>query len=97
MSVAGDSEDVGVDALEVGVFDQLLLSINQDLIVGGYPTEWTQFTIQIQVPKPVIGRLALRYFITNAGPSGANSNYIGIDSLSYVEGPWVTLLPLINK
>jgi hypothetical protein len=97
LSSAGDSVDVGVGALDVGVFDQVLLSINPTLVVDGYPTEWTQFTIQIQLSQPVIGRLAFRYFVTNGGPSGSNSNYIGIDTVSYVEGPWVTVLPLILK
>ncbi len=97
MSLAGDSEDVGAGAFDVGDFDQLLLSINENLIIDGYPSEWTQVTIQLQLSQPVLGRLALRYFVINAGPTGSNSNYIGIDSLTYVEGPWVTFLPLVLK
>lgn len=97
MSLAGDSEDVGAGAFDVGDFDQLLLSINENLIIDGYPSEWTQVTIQLQLSQPVLGRLALRYFVINAGSTGSNSNYIGIDSLTYVEGPWVTFLPLVLK
>lgn len=97
MSLAGASEYVGVGPLDVGDFDHLLLSVNPDLIIGGYPEEWTQFSIQIQLDRPIIGRLAFRYFVTNGGPSGSNSNYIGIDTISYIEGPWVTFLPLIKK
>jgi hypothetical protein len=29
------------------------------------------------------GRLAFRYFVENGGPTGANSNYIGIDSVQF--------------
>ncbi|MDY0125585.1 MAG: choice-of-anchor J domain-containing protein [Anaerolineaceae bacterium] len=97
MSFAGDSEDVGVGALDVGDFDHFLASINPDLISDGYPTEWTEITVPINLTQPVVGRIALRYFVTNAGPNGTNSNYIGIDSLSYNEGPWVTYLPVVIK
>ena len=52
----------------------------------GYPNVWTQFTITLtsgQVPSPVTGRLAFRYFVENGGPSGVNSDYIGIDTVQY--------------
>ena len=49
---------------------------------GGYPNVWTQYTVTISgVPTATTGRFALRYFVENGGPSGANSNYIGIDTL----------------
>lgn len=97
MSLAGDSEYVGFGAFDVGDFGYLLTSVNPELEVGGYPLVWTAYSIQLQLDKPVIGRLAFRYFVTEGGPGGINSNYIGIDTISYVEGPWVTFLPLINK
>ncbi len=96
MSDAGDSEDVGVGAFDVGDFDELLLSINPSLVEGGYPEVWTRYTIELELLQPVVGRLAFRYFVTVGGPAGTNSNYIGIDSVSYEEGP-VVYLPSIHK
>jgi hypothetical protein len=96
----GGSTDVGATATSVGDFDTLLLSVNPALTVGGYPEAWTQFTVDISgLSGPTSGRLAFRYFVTNGGPSGANSNYIGIDTFEYTpappmvlydNGPWIT-------
>lgn len=82
----GASTDVGTTATSVGDFDTLLLSVNPGLTVGGYPEAWTQFTVDITgLSGPTSGRLAFRYFVTNGGPSGSNSNYIGIDTFEYVQ------------
>ncbi len=87
LSTAGDSDDVGSGALDVGEFTTLLLTINENLDVGGYPIEWTEFEIEIEgLAEATSGRVALRYFVTNAGPTGSNGNYIGIDTFS-VEQP----------
>lgn len=84
LSLAGDSTDVGVDPLEVGVFDRLLLSVNPDLEVGGYDEVWTRYIAEVgDVSAPALGRFALRYFVTSAGSGGDNSDYIGVDTLSY--------------
>jgi hypothetical protein len=84
----GGSTDVGTTATSVGDFDTLLLSINPDLTSTGYPEVWTQFTVDISgLSGPTSGRLAFRYFVTNGGPSGANSNYIGIDTFEYTPAP----------
>jgi hypothetical protein len=81
----GGSTDVGATATSVGDFDTLLLSINPDLTSTGYPEVWTQYTVNISgLSGPTSGRLGFRYFVTNGGPSGANSNYIGIDTFEYV-------------
>lgn len=85
MSTNGTSSNVGTTWSSVGDFTTLLLSVNPNLTVGGYPEVWTQYAATISgLAAPVQGRLAFRYFVTNGGPSGANSNYIGIDSFSYV-------------
>ncbi|MEO7323759.1 MAG: S8 family serine peptidase [Dokdonella sp.] len=74
--------NVGVTATDVGNFTSLLLDINPTLAVGGYPNAWTQFTIpSASLPTSGTGRIALRYFVTSGGPSGANSNFIGIDNV----------------
>ena len=85
MSTNGASANAGATATSIGDFTTLLLDINPLYQTGGvYPEVWTQFSIIITgVPVPISGRLAFRYFVENGGPSGANSNYIGIDNAVY--------------
>jgi hypothetical protein len=84
LSTNGGSTDVGATATSVGDFTDLLLDINPTYAPGGYPTVWTEYTITISgLSGPTNGRLAFRYFVENGGPSGANSDYIGIDTVSY--------------
>src|SRR4029079_4408662 len=82
MSTNGASTNVGSTATSVGDFTTLLLDINPTYTTTGYPNAWTQFTVTLSgIGSPTQGRLALRYFVENGGPSGANSDYIGIDTL----------------
>jgi hypothetical protein len=84
MSTNGYSTDVGTLPTDVGDFTTLLLDINPTLTTSGYPIVWTQFTVTVSgVAGPTTGRLAFRYFVTNGGPTGANSNYIGIDTVQF--------------
>src|SRR4029079_578447 len=84
MSVNGASSNVGTTPTDVGDFTTLLLDINPTYTTSGYPNAWTQFTVTVTgVPSQTLGRLAMRYFVENGGPSGANSDYIGIDSFSF--------------
>ena len=77
---------MGTLATDVGDFTTLLLDINPTLVVSGYPDVWTQYTITLSgLPPAASGRIAWRYFVTNGGPSGANSNYIGIDTVEYTD------------
>jgi len=71
----------------VADFTNLVLDINPTLVAGGYPNvDWTNFNTALTgLGGPTQGRLAFRYFVTNGGPSGANSNYIGIDTVSYTD------------
>lgn len=70
------------NALDTGSYSSLLLSINENLMVGGYPEDWEQQEITISgLTGPTDARIAIRYFVTDAGPNGTNSNYIGIDTL----------------
>ena len=83
LSTNGASTNVGT-GIAVGDFTTLLLSINPTLITGVYPTTWTQYTITLSgLPAPTSGRIAFRYYVTNGGISGANSDYIGIDNVVY--------------
>jgi hypothetical protein len=72
--------NVGSTPTSVGTFS-LLLSVNPTLAGGGFPETWTQYTSTISgLSGPTNGAVALRYFVTDAGPDGNNSNYIGIDT-----------------
>ena len=83
LSTNGASTSVGTGSA-VGDFTTLLLSINPTLVLGVYPTTWTQYTITISgLPAPTSGRMAFRYFVTGAGFSGTSSDYIGIDNITY--------------
>ena len=86
MSTAGDSTDVGTTATSVGDFTELLLDINPTYAAGGYPTVWTQYTITISgLSEPTTGRIAFRYFVEDGGPSGTNSDLIGVDTLEITQ------------
>lgn len=83
-STNGSSTNVGATPTSTGDFTTLLLDINPTLATGNtYPGAWTEFTVNL-TGAATTGRLAFRYFVTNAGPTGTNSNYIGIDDVSYV-------------
>lgn len=85
-----------------GDFSILLGTINPSLLntvgtcttpaaapgAGGYPNAWCEYRITNAEGLPLTGsgRIAFRYFVTSGGPAGANSNYIGIDTFSFVEG-----------
>jgi subtilisin family serine protease len=106
MSLNGGSTDVGSTATSVGDFTTLLLSVNPDQASTGYPQVWTEYTATLSgIGTPTSGRLAFRYFVTDAGASGTNSNYIGIDTVEYELGvppvgcvapediPWLSVVP----
>jgi uncharacterized delta-60 repeat protein len=84
MSTNGTSTNVGTTATDVGDFATLMLDINPTYTTSGYPSVWTQFTVTVSgVPSLTAGRLAFRYFVEYGGPSGTNSDYIGIDGFNY--------------
>lgn len=89
MSTAGSSTNTGSGAAGIGDFTTLLLDINPNYLTsanGGYPDVWTQFNINLSgLGAPTTGRFAFRYFVENGGPAGANSNYIGLDTVNYTE------------
>jgi hypothetical protein len=100
MSLNGSSTDVGATATDVGDFTTLLLDINPTYTLVGYPIVYTQFTVNLSgIGAPTAGRLAFRYFVENGGPNGANSSYIGIDTVQYSCGantPTPTNTPTIT-
>ena len=87
MSTNGASANVGATATSVGDFGTLLLDINPTYTTSGYPSEWTQYNVTVNgLGSPVAGRFAFRYFVENGGSNGTNSDYIGIDTVSYTCG-----------
>ncbi|WP_343307841.1 MBG domain-containing protein [Chitinophaga niabensis] len=95
LSTNGASTNVGTTAFGFGDFTTTLLSINPTLVTNVYPQTWTLYTITISgLPAPTSGRIAFRYFVTNGGPSGANSDYIGVDEVTYT--PYVCPVLTVN-
>lgn len=88
LSTAGASSNVGTTPTSVGDFTTVLLTVNPTLTTSGYPSVWSQYTINTGngLPLSGSGRVAFRYYVTSGGPTGANSDYIGIDSVSITEG-----------
>jgi len=79
-STAGSSTNIGTSSTDVGDFTLMLLDINPNYQQGGYPDDWASFTATVTgVPTAMTGRFAFRYFVEDAGLTGANSDYIGID------------------
>ncbi len=96
LSTNGTSTNVGTTADDFGDFSIELLSINPTLVAGVYPQVWTQYIITISgLPAPVSGRIAFRYYVTDGGPTGTNSDYIGVDEVTYVPYvcPTLTITP----
>lgn len=84
LGLNGASTDVGTTPTSVGDYSTLLLAINPGLTVGGYPETWTQFTATVSgLAGPTSGRFAFRYFVTNGGAGGDNSNIIAVDAVQY--------------
>lgn len=97
LSTNGASTNVGATATSVGDFTTLLLDINPTYTTTGYPNDWANFNVTVSgLGGPVSGRFAFRYFVENGGPSGANSDFIGIDTLTVTPVPEPTSLALLG-
>lgn len=72
-------------SLNLSDFSTTLVSVNPGLNLTDYPSTWTQFTTTLSglSGSGVSGRFAFNYNVTNGGPGGANSDYIGIDDVAY--------------
>lgn len=71
-------------AAGLGSFTVLGVSVNPTLVAGFvYPKVWTQYTYTVSgLAGPTAVKFAFRYFVTNGGPAGDNSDIIGIDTFS---------------
>lgn len=78
-----DGSDVAPTSTDNGSYTELLLEINPDLTTGGYPEAWEQQTITIAglAAEGATTKVAFRYWVTDGGPAGNNSNFIGLDRL----------------
>lgn len=97
LSTLGSSLDVGNSATSVGAFSNLLTTVNPGLNEFDYPGAWTQYQFTISgLSGSTPGRFAFRYFVTDAGYFGNNSNYIGIDSFQYTAVPEPASISLLT-
>lgn len=90
------SGTIGLGASTVSSFSIVAFSVNPNLStssssanptnssVATYPQNWTVYTAVVSgITGTVNGRIGFRYFVTNGGPNGANSSYIGLDAVKY--------------
>ena len=77
----------GTTADGVGDFTTVLGTVNPTLTTDGYPQAWTKYSLPLTglSTTNVSGCVAFRYYVTAGGPSGDNSNYIAVDSVSFVD------------
>jgi hypothetical protein len=92
----GAGTSTGTSSTDVGLFTTTLTSVNPTLVAGGYPITYTQVSVTLSgLPAgPNEGRIAFRYFVTNGGPAGANSDIIGIDDVILTDTLPVELLSI---
>jgi hypothetical protein len=71
-------------ATDTGSFSTLCTSVNPDLLNGFvYSKTWTQYSYTVTgLTVATDVKFAFRYFVTDAGTNGANSDIIGIDTFS---------------
>ncbi|MCB0461178.1 MAG: choice-of-anchor J domain-containing protein [Flavobacteriaceae bacterium] len=82
LSDTGASSTDPTTDTDVGSYTNLLLDINPTLVTGVFPDVWTQQVINVSgLSGATDVRIAFRYFVTDGGPTGANSDYIGIDDV----------------
>jgi hypothetical protein len=75
--------DPAADPFAVGDYTNLLVEVNANFDLTSYPTTWTQYSYTVAgLSGPSDVKFAFRYFVTDGGPMGNNSDIIGIDSFS---------------
>lgn len=93
LNTNNESVNVGTGT-DAGDFAKLVLDINPKYAfyhtdptlfnATAYPSTWTRFIATIDnVPAPVKGRFAFRYFVEGGGSNGL-ATAIGIDSVAYI-------------
>ena len=69
---------------DIGSFSTLCVSVNPTLAAGFiYSNSWTQYSYTVSgLTAPTAVKFGFRYFVTDAGTNGSNSDIIGIDTFS---------------
>jgi len=97
MSYGTGTGSIGTGTAAVGTFTDLIDDLNPFLTTTGYPGNWTVYSYTMAgITNPGPGRFAFRYFVSDGGPNGANSDYIGIDDVNYFvpcNAPTLTITP----
>src|SRR5215212_6272672 len=84
MNLTDSSSEVGNNEISIGKFTTLLTDINPNLSLHGYPESWKKYEFTIAgLSAPAKRRIAFRYYVTGGGPTGTNSNAIGIDLFKF--------------
>jgi hypothetical protein len=72
-----------VGPTSIGAFTTLAVSVNPNLTTTDYPFVWTQYSYTVTGLTGVVPcKIGFRYFVTDGGPSGNNSDIIGLDTFS---------------
>jgi len=84
ISTNGAASAAPVGATGLGDYTTLAVDINPGLTTTDFPTTWTQYTYTVTgLPVATSCRVAFRYTVpTSGGPTGNNSDQIGIDAYS---------------
>lgn len=88
LSNQGATSVIPSGATDVGSFSNLAVSVNPNLTtnttaIDGYPLAWTQYSYTVSgLAADTSMRMAFRYYVTNGGPTGSNSNIIGVDTFA---------------
>ncbi|HQQ95493.1 MAG TPA: choice-of-anchor J domain-containing protein [Bacteroidia bacterium] len=98
MSIGTGTGSIANTVNAVGTFTSVLVTVNPGLSTTGYPAQWTIYTSTLAgISGTQTGRFAFRYYVTNGGPNGANSDYIGLDDVEYTtSGPCPTATITVN-
>lgn len=87
MSTNGAACNPGSGVGAVGDFTTPLVTVNPTLVAGVYPQVWTQYSVTIKDVAPTSGCFAFRYHVNGAGSLGTNSDYIGVDQVTWTHHP----------
>jgi len=82
-SIGSATTNPASSEFDLGSFTTLAVSINPNLDLISYPFTWTQYSYTVaDIPDETDCKVAFRYFVANGGPTGNNSELIGIDTFS---------------
>jgi hypothetical protein len=75
---------------DTGDYSEVLVDINPNFNLTSYPATWTLYSYTVSgLDVPTECKFAFRYYVTDGGPQGNNSDIIGLDTFS-VDRPLAT-------